>query len=110
MHAGVIKAWHIHRHQVDWWYVALGVLKVALFDTRPEASTRGKLFEFFLGDHQAPKVVRIPAGWPTDARSSPVPVHLFYITSRVYDPSDEGRIPHDDPEIGYDWLAPPKIQ
>lgn len=110
MHAGVIKAWHIHRHQVDWWYVALGVLKVALYDTRPEASTCGKLLEFFLGEHQAPKVVRIPAGVAHGCKVISGPVHLFYITSRVYDPSDEGRIPHDDPDIGYDWLAPPKIQ
>ena len=31
---GVVKAWHIHKHQVDWWYVALGRVKVALYDTR----------------------------------------------------------------------------
>jgi len=35
--------------------------------------------------------------------------NLFYITSNTYDPSDEGRIPHDDPIIGYDWLAGPAI-
>jgi len=28
------------------------------------------------------------------------------VTSSVYDPEDEGRIPHDDPTIGYDWTAP----
>jgi dTDP-4-dehydrorhamnose 3,5-epimerase len=28
MYQGVIKAWHIHEKQVDWWYVASGVLKV----------------------------------------------------------------------------------
>jgi dTDP-4-dehydrorhamnose 3,5-epimerase len=26
-----------------------------------------------------------------------------------YDGTDEGRIPHDDPEIGYDWTAGPEI-
>ena len=36
--------------------------------------------------------------------------HLFYVTSSVYNPADEGRIPHDDPEIGYDWEAPPAIK
>ena len=33
MYPGVIKAWHIHQRQTDWWYV-LGALKVALYDTR----------------------------------------------------------------------------
>jgi dTDP-4-dehydrorhamnose 3,5-epimerase len=38
------------------------------------------------------------------------PAHLFYITSRVYDPDDEGRIAHDDPRIGYDWAKGPAIK
>lgn len=32
-------------------------------------------------------------------------VHLFYIVSEEFDGTDEGRIPHDDPGIGYDWTA-----
>jgi dTDP-4-dehydrorhamnose 3,5-epimerase-like enzyme len=28
----------------------------------------------------------------------------------VYDPSDEGRIPHNDSGIGYDWTAPADIR
>ena len=28
---------------------------------------------------------------------------LVYLTNRFYDPQDEGRIPHDDPKIQYDW-------
>ncbi len=31
------------------------------------------------------------------------------MTSKTYDPDEEGRIPHDDPGIGYDWTAPPPI-
>jgi dTDP-4-dehydrorhamnose 3,5-epimerase len=36
--------------------------------------------------------------------------HLFYVTSNVYSPEDEGRIPHDDPTIDYDWTAGPAIK
>jgi dTDP-4-dehydrorhamnose 3,5-epimerase len=36
--------------------------------------------------------------------------HLFYVTSQVYTPEDEGRIPHDDPTIGYDWTRLPEIR
>jgi dTDP-4-dehydrorhamnose 3,5-epimerase len=39
-----------------------------------------------------------------------MPAHLFYVTSTTYDPDEEGRIPHDDPEIGYDWLRRPPIK
>jgi dTDP-4-dehydrorhamnose 3,5-epimerase-like enzyme len=29
---------------------------------------------------------------------------LLYITSHIYNPKDEIRIPYDDPEIDFDWL------
>ena len=28
---------------------------------------------------------------------------LVYVTNRLYDPKDEGRIPYDDSSIAYDW-------
>lgn len=110
MHSGVAKAWHIHRKQVDWWYVASGVLKVALHDARPDSPTYRRTMEFLLGDGEPPRVVRIPPGVAHGLKCLQGPAHLFYVTSRVYDPSDEGRIPHDDPEIGYDWLRGPPIR
>ena len=53
--------------------------------------------------------VRTPGGGPNQVDIT-VTVNLFYITSTTYDPEDEGRIPHDDPEIGYDWLQGPPIK
>lgn len=29
---GVIKTWHFHRIQTDWWYVGSGVLRIGLCD------------------------------------------------------------------------------
>ncbi|HTQ02468.1 MAG TPA: dTDP-4-dehydrorhamnose 3,5-epimerase family protein [Polyangiaceae bacterium] len=110
MHAGVIKAWHIHRIQTDWWYVACGSLKVALYDTRADSKTRGTTLEFLLGDHQPGRVLRVPPGVAHGCKALSGPVHLFYVTSHVYNPADEGRIPFDDPEIGYDWLRGPAIK
>lgn len=110
MYAGVIKAWHVHQKQTDWWYVAGGVLKVVLFDTRPGSPTGGQTMEFLMGDEQRCRIVKIPPGVAHGCKCLEGPAHLFYITSRTYDPADEGRIPHDDPEIGYDWLAGPPIK
>src|SRR4051794_18344565 len=62
MHPGTAKAWHIHRSQVDWWYVPIGVLKVGLFDKRPDSTTRGELVQLFLGEHFGSKVLKIPPG------------------------------------------------
>jgi dTDP-4-dehydrorhamnose 3,5-epimerase len=110
MHTGVSKAWHIHKIQIDWWYVASGVLKLALFDTRPESPTYRQTQEIFLGDLQPGRVVRVPQLVAHGCKAIMGPVHLFYITSHVYNPEDEGRIPHDDPGIGYDWHKGPVIK
>lgn len=110
MHTGVAKAWHVHELQIDWWYVACGVLKVALYDTRPKSPTHGQTQELLMGDQQAGRVLRVPPGVAHGCRALMGPAHLFYITSRVYDPGDEGRIAHDDPGIGYDWTRGPAIK
>lgn len=110
MYAGVTKAWHIHKVQVDWWYVASGVLKVALYDTRPDSPSVRETMELLMGENQASCVLRVPPGVAHGCKAIAGPVNLFYVTSRVYDPSDEGRIPYDDPAIGYDWLRSPAIK
>lgn len=107
MYAGSAKAWHIHQRQTDWWYV-IGEIKVALYDTREGSPTKGTLMEFLMGDREA-TCLKIPPGVAHGCRALEHS-HVIYITSSVYDPDDEGRLPHDDPEIGYDWTARPAIK
>jgi dTDP-4-dehydrorhamnose 3,5-epimerase len=110
MHPGTAKAWHVHRQQVDWWYVATGALRLALYDTRPSSPTHGQIQEMLLGPEYGHKVVRIPPGVAHGCRVLGGTTQLFYVTSREYDPNEEGRIPHDDPSIGYDWNKLPDIK
>ena len=110
MYAGVIKAWHIHSIQVDWWYVFGGVIKVVLYDTRSESSTHHELMEIMMGDNQPAAIVRVPPGVAHGCKCICGPSNLFYITSKIYDPNDEGRIPYDDHKIGYDWKSGPEIK
>ena len=110
MYSGVAKAWHIHHQQIDWWYVASGVLKVALHDLREDSPTNGQTQELLMGDHQPAQILKIPQRVAHGCRCLSGPAHLFYITSRSYDPNDEGRIDHDDQSIGYDWTALPPIK
>ena len=107
MYPGTAKAWHIHRRQTDWWY-CIGTLKVALYDTREGSPTHGTLMEFLMGDRN-PVSVKIPPGVAHGCRALEL-THLLYVTSSTYNPEDEGRIPHDDAGIGYDWTAFPEIK
>jgi len=95
-YTGIIKAFHIHQAQVDWWYVPIGVMKVVLCDMRhtswPVLPISNKLIEqcefaeYLLGDNQLVQVLKIPPGV----------AHGFNV-------SDEGRIPYDS--LGYNWDA-----
>lgn len=110
MYPGVAKAWHIHKTQIDWWYVPIGNLRLAMFDLREDSPTYRVLQEVAMGENYPAKVVKIPAGVAHGCKVLGGVTHLFYVTSKTYDPEEEGRIPHDDPEIGYDWRKGPEIK
>ena len=110
MYPGVAKAWHIHKTQIDWWYVPVGNLRLAMKDMRPDSATRGKLQEVFMGENYPAKVVKIPAGIAHGCKVLGGATHLLYITSKTYDPDEEGRIAFDDPGMEYDWLKGPEIK
>jgi len=104
MVTGVVKAWHIHKTQVDWWHIITGTIKVALYDARPESGTYKELNEFILGDGGSDVVLKIPAGVAHGLKVMKGPAELVYVTSGMYTMDEEGRITYDDPTIGYDWV------
>ncbi len=102
----VVKAWHFHHKQTDWWYLALGTAEVALYDNREESPTYKTKMEFVLGEETPwsdSYVVRIPPGVLHGLKVISETAHLFYVTSEIYDPEDEGRIPYNSPEIPHQW-------
>jgi len=103
VYPGVVKAWHGHRFQSQWTYVASGLLKVAIHDLRAGASTRGVTMEFLSGEHRA-CVYSLPPGVVHGYRCLAGPAHVIYVTTGTYAPDDELRLPHDAATIGYDWL------
>lgn len=110
MYQGIVKAWHIHKTQIDWWYVPIGRLKVALSDRRPDSPSFGKTITLFLGEDVEPAVLKIPAGVAHGCKAIGGTAHLFYVTSSVYTLEEEGRLRHDDPTIGYDWVSEVEIK
>lgn len=109
MFTGTIKAWHWHAKQTDWWFCPIGVIKAVLYDLRPinletpygSHNSKRDFGEFLLGENQLAQVLKIPPGVAHGLKVLQGPAHLFYVTSREYDPDDEGRIGWD--KLGYDW-------
>ncbi|HMO01664.1 MAG TPA: dTDP-4-dehydrorhamnose 3,5-epimerase family protein [Oligoflexia bacterium] len=120
----VVKAWHYHHKQIDWWYISGGVVLAVLVDWREESPTYKKRIELLMGcgdsKFLAPPslgteikniesqivreiCVKIPPGVLHGLRVLSDSAEIMYITSEIYDPSEEGRLPFDSPEVGFDW-------
>ena len=100
---GIIKAFHYHLHQTDLWVPAAGMFQVTLVDLRPESRTFGRKNTIYAGSLK-PWQLLIPPGVGHGYKViGEQPAILVYVTNRLYNPKDEGRIPHDEPSIAYDW-------
>ena len=109
MYQGVIKAWHWHKKQTDFWYVVSGLIRVGLCDMREDSPTYQETMDFLMGDNQASQVIKIPPGVAHGCKAVQGPANLLYLTSHVYDPQDELRIAYNDPGIDFDWVRGPEI-
>ena len=102
--------WHVHRHQTDRFYCVAGRIVVAIADARPSSPTRGEimLVELAAGaDHPAPLLVTIPPGTLHGfVVTSATPATLLNFPNRLYDPSDEGRLPFAEAGITFPGGAP----
>lgn len=58
---GVVKGWHEHTKQVQFYAVIQGMVKLVLYDNRPNSPSHKELMEIFIGEDNY-QLVRIPAG------------------------------------------------
>lgn len=101
----LIKAFHWHRRQWDYWDVVRGNARVVLIDLRAGSASEGRI-QVLLAGESAPKMIAIP---PLVAHGYQVldlrDLLLCYYVTEPYDVEqpDEGRIAWNDPRIGFDW-------
>jgi dTDP-4-dehydrorhamnose 3,5-epimerase len=102
---GVVKAWHFHKQQDDYFTCLSGSAKLALYDPREDSPTRGTVNEFYIGTLN-PLLVRIPRlvyhGFAAVGNEMAVIVS-FPTALYNYEKPDEHRVPYDDPAIPYKW-------
>ena len=100
---GTIKAFHFHRHQTDYWVPVAGMLQVALVDLRRGSRTFGVKNTIYVGQLRSWSIIVPPGVGHGYKVIGADPAVLVYVTNRVYNPEDEGRIAYNQPSIGYDW-------
>ena len=102
---GVVKGWHYHKKQTDYVAAVHGMLKLVLYDARPDSATAGMINEFFIGIH-CPRLIRIPPGvyhgWKCIGDRESIVVNCP-TEPYCYKEPDEHRVPYDSPDVPYDW-------
>jgi dTDP-4-dehydrorhamnose 3,5-epimerase len=100
--AGVLRALHYHRKQVDHWIVVAGRVFVALVDLRPvkadaKAEPRVQTRRLTVDD-----TVTIPT-YVAHGFLALEPTQLLYLVTNEYDGADELGVAWNDPEIAVPW-------
>lgn len=102
---GVIRAWHYHKKQDDFWVVVKGMVKAVVYDCREGSPTYGEVNEFFLGDNN-PIMLQIPVGTMHGYKTvGTEPSLLINFPTRPYDAKDpdEYREEWNSENIPYSW-------
>lgn len=108
-----VTAWHLHPHQVDWWWVAQGDLQVALLDLREDSPTYLVVNEFLMGeDFDQNFYLKIPCGVAHGFKIRRGPMRLVYFTSMEYSKEEELRLDPRDEQYSrhYDWFKPDPVR
>jgi dTDP-4-dehydrorhamnose 3,5-epimerase len=102
---GVIKGWHYHKKQEDNITVIWGMLKIVLYDNRPDSPTKGEVNEFFAGEYN-PILVHVPVGilhgWKCISEKEAIVINTV-TEAYDYKNPDEFRTPYDTKDVPYDW-------
>ncbi len=101
----VIRAWHWHQKQDDYFVVVKGMIRVGLYDMREGSRTRGEVNDFYLGENNS-IVLKIPVGVAHGYKTVGVePSLLVNFPSEAYnrEQPDEQRLPWNTDQIPFNW-------
>ena len=101
----MVKGWHYHKVQTDYFVVVKGMVKVVLYDSREGSATKGEIGEYFLGERNPTLLVIPPLVVHGMKGIGLEPAYLINCPTHAYNYSspDEFRIPPHGSEIPYEW-------
>jgi dTDP-4-dehydrorhamnose 3,5-epimerase len=101
---GVVKAWHRHQRQTDFWLGVLGSIKVGV-----HREADGRSWMLVAGQARPGVVIIPPTLWHGVATLGRDPAGLLYYVTRAYDPAspDEERRPAGSVP-GFSWAVEPR--
>ncbi|MBU0629571.1 MAG: dTDP-4-dehydrorhamnose 3,5-epimerase family protein [Candidatus Margulisbacteria bacterium] len=100
---GVIKGWHLHTKQTQFYAVIQGMIKLVMYDERKDSKTYGELMEIFTGEDNY-QLVRIPVGVVNGYKT--IGVKPAIVANCATEPHEANEMLRYDPlkcHIKYDW-------
>lgn len=97
----VLRGFHYHRNQFDYWYFVSGFAQVAFADLRSKSPTFKNIEHFIVTNNQG---IFIP---PMVAHGflALSDVDLLYVVNQYYNPDDELGLFYNDPDLHIPWYS-----
>lgn len=106
-YSNVVKAWHMHKRQDDYFCVVKGNAKVVLYDSRSKSKTKGQVQEIKMGENN-PILLKIPKnvyhGFTSVGKGQAYIINVPTLPYNKKNP-DEFRLPFNTEKIPYNWGA-----
>lgn len=103
VHPGVIKGWHIHDEMTLNYAVVSGSIKLVLYDSRENSSTRGALMELFIGEDNYQLVTVPPQIWNGFKGIGSTSAMVANCSTLPHNPTEIHRLDPFDSSIPYNW-------
>jgi len=100
---GVVKAWHLHKAMSLNYAVIKGMIKLVVYDARPDSPTKGVLLELFIGDNNYQLVTIPPGVWNGFKCIGTVYSIVANCATMPHDPNEIVRLDPTTDTIPYDW-------
>jgi dTDP-4-dehydrorhamnose 3,5-epimerase len=103
VYPGVVKGWHLHSRMTINYACPIGMIKLALYDARPNSPTRGQIQEIFMGENNYVLAI-VPAGvWNGFKGISEKMALVCNCATIPHDPTEITRLDPHKNDIPYDW-------
>ena len=104
LYKGVVNGWHVHQTLILNYLCIEGMIKLVLYDPRPQSPTYRQLQELFIGEDNY-CLVHIPAGIVNGSKGMTDPYAILCnVASEPHNPKIKYyRIDPHSGEIPYDW-------
>jgi dTDP-4-dehydrorhamnose 3,5-epimerase len=103
VYPNVVKGWHLHERMTLNYAVVSGMIKLVLFDERPESRTIGMVQELYLGESNYGLVTVPPGVWNGFKGIGTKEAIVANCATLAYDPDEIKRMDPFNNHVPYAW-------